>query len=627
MLHTGKQTCLPVFIIMSKENVMKSKNSKILGVMFFIFFLSMPLYYTNVNAASKFILPNGKTVSNVLYTNRTYILKVRKQSVYFYSNKPSLVEVNKKTGKLLVKEPGKVTISARRRTTSQLVCKTTFTVRRRSDYIVPSARSLTLVTGQSKKLSVKKSPSNSTDVIRYKSSNTNVVSINSVTGAIKANGIGSASITAYSKADASVATNSSSNRTVTVTVTVYSSITSAKQIGLSEVRVSFQETPVKLSKNDFNIYNSSGKVVSVSGVVAENKYATLSLSQNLMDGKVYTVKYKNSKFKFTASDGIIRKFEFLATKIPINTETSVVAYSYDRNGIQLGEYEYGQTYSGITFTVSSYYLNSSKKLNFTSPNSTAIARIMYKESGSNSITADSGNVTITSYDPEMISAQYRCTISNSPTFTFTNTTTYNYMLPKDSGNYYAYFNITTSSNKEIGDYSRYSVTSGNTNILILQSSIIDSTNKSIGLVPINTGSTYIYLKDPNGYTVATFPVTVGAPAVLSSVTLSKTVVPLVNTVSNEEGAITITAKDQYGNSMDPAYVGVCYLECISSPANFVSVSDVNNYSSIYWSCNYPNITFNSYNIAPGNYTYKVYVGSKYTTVNVIVNGITPSTNP
>ena len=125
MLNTGKRTCLPVFITMSKENVMKLKSSKILGVVLFIFFLITPLYYTDINAASKFILPNGKTVSNVLYTNRAYTLNVRKQSVYFYSSKPSLVEVNKRTGKLLVKEPGKVTISARRRTTSQLVCKTT----------------------------------------------------------------------------------------------------------------------------------------------------------------------------------------------------------------------------------------------------------------------------------------------------------------------------------------------------------------------------------------------------------------------------------------------------------------------------------------------------------------------
>lgn len=627
MLYTGKRTCLPVFIIISKENVMKSKRYKILGVMLFIFSLITPLFYININAASKFTLSNGKTVSSVLYTNHSYTLKVRNQSVYFYSSRPSLVEVNKRTGKLLVKEPGTVTISARRRTTSQLVCKTTFTVRRRSDYIVPSVRSFSLVTGQTHKLSVKKSPSNSTDVIRYKSSNTSVVTVNSITGAIKAVGIGSASITAYSKADASVETKSSSNRTVRVTVKVYSSITSAKQIGLSEVRVGFQDTPSKLSKNDFSIYNSSGKVVSVSGVTSENKYATLSLSQNLLDGKVYTVKYKSSKFNFTACDGIIRRFEFLTTKVPINTETPIVAYAYDKNDIQLGEYEYGQSYSGITFTVSSSYLKTNKKLNFTSPNGTAIARIYYKAPGSSSITADSGNVTITGYDPEMISAQYRCTITNTPTFTFTDTTSCNYMLPKDSGNYYAYFNITTSSKKEISDYSKYTVSSGNTNILILQSNTINSSDKSVGLFAVNTGTTYIYLKDSSGYTVATFPVTVCAPAKLTSVALSKTVIPLVNTASNGEETITVTAKDQYGNAMDPAYVGACYLECVSSPANFVSVSDVNNNSSIYWSCNYPNIIFNNYNIAPGNYTYKVYVGEKYTTVNVIVNGVAPSTNP
>lgn len=595
--------------------------------MLFIFIVVAPYFYTSICAASKFTLSNGKPLSNVLYTNHTYTLKVRNQNVYFYSNHSNIAEISKQTGKLLVKEPGKVTITARRKTTSQIVCKETFTVRRRSDYIVPSYRNLTLVTGQSRAIAIRKSPLSSTDVIRFRSSNPNIITVNSITGRIKAVRAGQASIIIYSMSDSSRTYKDRSNKKVQIPVKVYSSITSAKQISLSEVELSFTDIADKYSNSDFNICNADKNTVHVAGVTVQNNKAVLSLGKSLTDGKVYTISYKGCKCNFTACDGVIRKFEFLATKVPINTETSIVAYSFDKNGIQLGEYEYGRSYPGISFTVSSSHFTSNKKLKFTTSRDTALARIYYKSSANGSISADSGNVTISAYDPELISAQYKCNITNTTDFTFKDDTKINTVLPSNGNNYYAHFSFTTSSNKDVPDYSKYTLTSANTNVLLLQDYTVTNSQKYVGLIPIKQGSTYINLKDSYGYVVASFPVTVSAPSVLSSVSPSKDAIPLVNTASNGNETITITAKDQYGNSLNDSITSGCYLECVSCSSGYVTVSDVNSNPYIYYNCSFPEITFYNTDIAPGTYTYKIYVGDKYTTVSVVVTGLLPSKNP
>ncbi|SET48247.1 Ig-like domain-containing protein [[Clostridium] polysaccharolyticum] len=604
---------------------MKLRKYKLIGIMLFIFSLITPIFYTNVYASSGFYLSNGKSAPDILYAGYSYTLRVKGQSVYFYSSKPGLVEIGKKTGKLLVKEPGSVTIKALKRGSSRLICKKTFTIRRRSDYIVPSRKSLTLVMGQTHKLSVRKSPRNSTDVIRYYSSNTKVAKVDSCTGKITALTIGTASIYACSKADIKTSNQDSSNRKVHIPVKVYSSLTSAKQITLNEVQVGFSQLPSSLKRTDFSIKDQNGHPITVSNIATQGNQAILGINQSLSDGKVYTVTYKTSKYNFSASDGIIRKFEFMSTKVPINTETPVVAYAFDNKGIQLGEYEYGITYPNITFTVSSSYLNSSKKLNFTVPNGTALARISCKSS--NTITADSGNVTISAYDPEMVSAQYRCTITNTTDYTFTDDSICKTLLPNNATDYYAHFNVQTSSKKEITDYSKYTFSSANTSILILQDNSISNSVKYIGLYPVSIGSTYIYMKDSSGYTVATFPVTVTKPSELTSIALSKSMIPLVNTPDSSSETITVTAKDQYNNTINDTSAVSCFLECTSAPTNFVSAAEVNSNSSVYYTCSYPTITFHNVGIAPGTYTYKVYAGSKYTTVTVVVSGIAPSPSP
>ncbi len=607
---------------------MKQRRLKSIAAFLLILTLITPYLGIQIDAAAKFTLKSGKAVSSILYANSAYTLKVGNQKVYYYSSNKSLISVNKTSGKLTVKEPGKCTITAKSRTTNRTICKKTFTIRRRSDYIYSTTKNLTMVTGDTKKVSVKKSPSNSTDVIRFKSNNTKVATVSATTGKITAVGPGTTNIVAYSKASASTSYSSSSNRTFKFKVKVYSGMSSAKQIEKNQVEITFAATPATLTPTDFTITSKSGRKVTASYVTVTGKKAVLILNQNLTDGDVYTIKYRSSSCKFTASDGIIKKFVISPTQIPINTETLITAQAYDANGILIDEYIYGNTYSNITFTVSSTYLTSDKKINFPTAKSTATARIKSTKTvnGLTTTIADSGNVTITSYDPELVSAQFRCHITNSATYTFTDTSVCKSIVPNESTDYNAFINIINSYQKEISDYSKYHVESSNTSVLIVTDGNLSNSKKYASLLPVKQGTAYLYVKDTDNTTVHTFSVTVSAPATLTTLRASTSSINLVNTQTTAQD-VTITATDQYGNSMDQIVSGCLAIECTATTAVGVSADYVNAFSSSFYKLSYPTLTFYGTNLWPGRYTYKLQYENKYTYIYVVISGITVSAAP
>lgn len=601
---------------------MKQNCRKLCSIMLFIFILCVPFFHTTVDAATRFTLSNGKAAPDILYANHSYTLKVKKQKPYFYSNRPGLVSISKTSGRLLVKEPGTVTITAKKKGSSKVLCKKTFKVRRRSDYIVPSNQSMSFVTGQTKKLSIRKSPSNSTDVIRFKSNNTKIATVNAVTGNIKAVAPGTTSIVAYSKSSAAVSNSSSANRSVRVTVNVYSSMKSAKQTSINEVKVTFTHNPIKLKAGDFSLISIAGKKISVASVKVKGKTATLTVRKNLDDGNKYTLTYKSSSCKFTASDGVIKTFLIDTDKIPIYTETTIVAYAYDKNGIQLGEYEYGTTYSNIHFTISSH-VNDNQKLIFNSITESAIARIYYKEADSTKVSADSGNIVISAYDPEIVSADYRCNITNSSSYRFTDDSESNLILPNESEGFYAHFNVITSANKEISDYSKFTVASGNTDIFTLEDNMLSNDKKYVALHPVQPGSTYLYLKDAMGVVTASFYVTVGSPSVLSTIAISKNSIFLNNTEDDAKEVISIAVKDQYGYSLDESILDTLTISCITSPTEYVTTAEVNENAAKYFKYSDSQLTFTGYQIAPGTYIYRVAIGQENTFIAVEVTGVEP----
>lgn len=608
---------------------MKQKKLRILGSLLLILTLITPYFYINIDAAAKFTLKNGKTVSSILYANHPYTLKVGSQKVYYYTSNRSILTVNKTSGKLLVKEPGMVTITAKSRYTGRTICKRTFTVKRRSDYIYSNTKTLTMVTGDTKKLSIRKSPSNSTDVLRFKSNNPKIATINSVNGTVTAVGAGTTNIIVYSKATASTANSSSSNKTLKIKVKVYSGVTSAKQIELNQIEVKFSSKPTTITASEISLISSTGRKVTASNITIDDKTAIVTLNQNLTDGKVYTLSYRSSSCNFTASDGVIKKFEISPVKIPVNRETAVTAQAYDKNGILLGEYTYGNTYSNITFTVTSGYLTSKKQLNFTSASGIATARIIYKKTvnGISTTIADSGSVTISAYDPELVSAKFYCNITNNPAFSFTNSTTNRLMVPNESTDYRAFIKIVNSSDKEISNYAGYSIESANTSILTVYENQLDNSHKYALLLPIQTGRTYLYLKDKNNSVIYSFPVTVSTKSTLSVLSVSKNSVNLTNLQNSTTQAVTVSCSDQYGNSMMD-YLATNYtFECTNTTAFGIDANYVNSLNSEFYNINFPTITFKGYQLPPGRYTYKLTSGTRAIYIYVTISGVAVSISP
>lgn len=601
---------------------MKSRSTKLLFILLLMCMLATPAHCIKIHAASKLTFSNGKSVSTVLYANHPYKLKLKGRAAYFYSNNNYIMSVNKRTGKLTVKEPGVATISVKSRYSGVTLCKKTFIVRRRTDYLYTSKKTMTMVTGETAKVTIKRSPLTSTDVIRYQSSNTNIIKVNALTGQVTAIDSGTAYVTAYSKADASIPNTSSANKSIRIKIKVYSSIASAKQVGLDQVEVTFSGKPAPMTYRDFKIVNSSKESINVVAVSLVDNTALLTLGKKVRDGKQYTVYYKSSSSSFTATDGKIAKFVLSQTKVPINVATPVTAYSYDKYGIQIGEYIYGSTYPDVTFTVYSSYVTADKKLNFTTTKGTALARLVYTETvnGIKKTIVDSGSITITSFDPELVSAQYRCHITKDSTFTFTSTTECNQSVSINSGIYFAYFNIISSSGKEFTDYSRYTIESTDSNILAPLSKYIDSTQRCIQVIPAKEGTAYLIMKDLNGSPVFSFPVTVRAASVLSNITLSNNDLFMPNDQLDTATEVKITAVDQFGSNMNDRLPYSCSVECISTTAQYVTPAEVNANSPAYFKMEYPKLTFLSYQLQPGTYTYKISMNNKASYVTVIITG-------
>lgn len=601
---------------------MKSRNLRPLLVLLLMCILIIPIHCTSISAATKFTLSNDKQAPTTLYANHSYTLKLRGKSVNFYSSNNYIASINKRTGKLTVKEPGIVTISAKSRYSSITLYRKTFTVKRRTDYLYTNKKTITLVTGETAKVLVKKSPVTSTDVFRYQSSNKNVATVNSSTGQVKAVSAGTAYITVYSKANALTPNNDSSNKKIRIRIKVYSSIVSAKQVGLDQVEVTFSGKPASLTYHDFKLVNNSNNTVNVVAVSITDNTVLLTLGKKLTDGKQYSVKYKSSSCNFTATDGKITKFVFAQTKVPIKVATAVVAYSYDKYGIQIGEYIYGNTYPNISFNVYSSNITSDKRLNFPTTKGTASARITYYETvnGLSKTIVDSGSISITSFDPELVSAQYRCHITRDYNFKFSKTTECNLALSLNSGAYYAFFDITKSNGQEMGDYSQYIVEPADKNILITGSTTIDSSLKYISLYPIRTGTTYLNIKDTNGSPLFSFPVTVRPASKFTNLTVSNHDIYMPNDQTDLNAEVTLTATDQYGTSMND-YLPYGYaIECIATTAKYVTASEVNANNYAYYRMEYPKLTFLSYQLQPGNYTYKITMEGKSVYVNVTIAG-------
>ena len=565
---------------------------------------------TNAQAASTAKLSAKKaTVYSEGY--KTVTVKTPKSwksvKVTATSNKKSVAKVKKTAAKKIKVtgvKPGtaKVTVKVTYKTSTKKNAKAktkklTYTMKVAKVGVALSGDSVVAIGSTTKLTNTKKNSSRAK--ITYTSSDDSIATVaadGTVTG-VKA---GKATITAKITVGKDSATTT---KDVEVKNYVLSTVAQNK---LTELTATVAGNTKNLKTTDFTVKNTTSNVVyPVSKVSVDSKDATkvtLTLFSELSDGANYDVTLDGTTKSFKASDGKVASIALDNATIPYATETEVKLVSKDANGVVLKELKTTDADAHYTFTIDTKgngYTNGSK-LYLNKVNDTAEATIEYKTGKYDQNGKAEGNigpnkVTITAVDQAVVNG-FDVRIDKATTTKFDKAKDSKKLAVKDPTQYAAFLKIKDANGNEIKDYNKYTVESSDKATLMLGASTLDSKH-SVNVTAVKAGTAYILIKKDNKI-VGSVAVEIVAERTVATLELDSYNVTLSKQLKNTK-TVTATVKDQYGDDI-AANLSV---ECLSTDVSNLSTSAVAG--STYYTINGKKVTFNSENVAAGNYVYKI----------------------
>ena len=378
------------------------------------------------------------------------------------------------------------------------------------------------------------------------------------------------------------------------------------QSKLTELTATVTGDTKNLKASDFTVKNETTNVVyPVSKVSVDSKDATkvtLTLFSELNDAANYDVTLDGTTKSFKASDGKVASIALDQATIPYATETEVKLVSKDANGVVLKELKTTDADAHYTFTIDTKgngYTNGSK-LYLNKVNDTAEATIEYKTGKYDQNGKAEGNigpnkVTITAVDQAVVNG-FDVRIDKATTTKFDKAKDSKKLAVKDPTQYAAFLKIKDANGNEIKDYNNYKVESSDKATLMLGASTLDSKH-SVNVTAVKAGTAYILIKKDNKI-VGSVAVEIVAERTVATLELDSYNVTLSKQLKNTK-TVTATVKDQYGDDI-AANLSV---ECLSTDVSNLSTSAVAG--STYYTINGKKVTFNSENVAAGNYVYKI----------------------
>ena len=565
---------------------------------------------TNAQAASTAKLSAKKaTVYSEGY--KTVTVKTPKSwksvKVTATSNKKSVAKVKKTAAKKIKVtgvKPGtaKVTVKVTYKTSTKKNAKAktkklTYTLKVAKVGVTLSGDSVVAIGNTTKLTNTKKNSSRAK--ITYTSSDDSIATVaadGTVTG-VKA---GKVTITAKITVGKDSATTT---KDVEVKNYVLSTVAQNK---LTELTATVAGNTKNLKTTDFTVKNTTSNVVyPVSKVSVDSKDATkvtLTLFSELSDGANYDVTLDGTTKSFKASDGKVASIALDNATIPYATETEVKLVSKDANGVVLKELKTTDADAHYTFTIDTKgngYTNGSK-LYLNKVNDTAEATIEYKTGKYDQNGKAEGNigpnkVTITAVDQAVVNG-FDVRIDKATTTKFDKAKDSKKLAVKDPTQYAAFLKIKDANGNEIKDYNKYTVESSDKATLMLGASTLDSKH-SVNVTAVKAGTAYILIKKDNKI-VGSVAVEIVAERTVATLELDSYNVTLSKQLKNTK-TVTATVKDQYGDDI-AANLSV---ECLSTDVSNLSTSAVAG--STYYTINGKKVTFNSENVAAGNYVYKI----------------------
>ncbi len=594
---------------------MKNLFKKI--ALFLALALMITIVDTNaVSAASKITLKSGAAAPASIYTGHSYTLKVAGTSVYFYTNNKSIATIGKTTGKMKVIAPGTVKITAKSRKTGKAVATKSFKVLQRATAITPNQTDLYLgAVGETAKLKASLTPATSTDVIKFYSANKSIATVGVTSGKVTAKGEGATTISVYALATRKTAKSNKYNKVATVNVFVGTSMAYAVQKTTTDIELTFNSNVASVKASDFTVTNNLTKqiiaVKSATVSTTDKKVVTLTTYNEMKDGATYTVTYGNTSVEFTATDGKVANIKIDPTVVTVGKETKIYVVATDSNGIQVDKYESGHENLEFTVEASDGYVTSDNTLYLNSITSTAKAKATlhtwkYETVNGNQVEVgalSTGEVTITATAAEMVS-NFNYTIAKSTPAWNSSSFKQNTTICAGDNDYSMYFNFSDASKNVVTDYSCYTFSSSNDDVLLVTSAL-NATDNSISIVPIKAGTAYIVVKNAStNAVVTTLAVTVKEEAKAINFVLDRTTV----TVSNAADAADIvevgySVLDQYNNKLTTTSAPIPTRKTAPSGATGDAISIADG-----------KIIVNAANMVAGTYVYEL----KYDTLTAKV---------
>ena len=572
---------------------------------------------TNAQAASTAKLSATKaTVYSEGY--KTVTVKTPKSwksvKVTATSNKKSVAKVKKTAAKKIKVtgvKPGtaKVTVKVTYKTSTKKSAKTktkklTYTMKVAKVGVALSGDSVVAVGSTTKLTNTKKNSSRAK--ITYTSSDDSIATVaadGTVTG-VKA---GKATITAKITVGKDSA---ETTKDVEVKNVILDSVTPTEA---NKVVAIVKGNTKNLKKADFVVTGTETKAtVAVTDISVDAKDATkvtLTLAAKLTDAKEYGVALDGITKTFVASDGKVDSISVDPVQIPYAEATEIDLLAKDTKGIIVNRMKWNNPDAGFSFTFTKYDGTlQGEKLYLNKIGSVAEGKITYTSSEYN---AD-GTPKVKLEQPFTITAVDQATVNNyavrlgKSTDKFDKLKDDNKLAVED--NKYAFIKIKDANDKEVSDYSKYTVESSDKNILLLGSSSINNADHKVQVKAVTTGTAYIIIKKDGKYCTS-LPINVVAKREAASLTIDNAAFTLSNTTKIADNkVVTAKAKDQYG---DDITIGTNALsaECVyvdAKSGSAVKVSDVNtnNANKYVQKTADDKITFKG-QVEPGTYTWTI----------------------
>ena len=335
-------------------------------------------------AASKITLKSGAAAPSTIYAGHSYTLDVKGAHVKYYSSNKKIATIGLTTGKLKPTEPGSVKITAKSKKTGKVVAFKTFKVLKRSTSVSTEPKTVYLgKVGDTAQLKPTLKPANSTDVFSYVSSDKTIATIGLTSGKMTAKGIGKTTIQVYAKATKATSSSNKYNKKTTVNVYVGPYLDQAEQTQLAQVKLTFKDSVegYTFQPSDFTITNDETKANCPIKAVSKSygSEVTLTLYNELRDGKTYTVKNNMSSAQFTATDARIAGLRIEPTEAEIQKSTQISLALLDKKGITIKRCYANNTPSNIDFEVKAEggYVFHGGMLYLSSMSSKGIAKATY----------------------------------------------------------------------------------------------------------------------------------------------------------------------------------------------------------------------------------------------------------